>query len=215
MNKREHIDLTSWIHDELKSQILHHKLKAGQKIIQEEVAQELGVSRTPLLKALQMLETEYLVESVPRRGYFVREISTKELIDIFYYREVLDGLAARLVAERAKDSDIKAIKECFTPFINTNGKINEDKYEKADQRFHFLIKEKCGNSILSRVEMLGNIHVLAYQRGLLRPPEETLPEHEKIIKALEDGDADKAEEFMRMHIRRSRESLLNKLDKKN
>jgi len=215
MNKSEHIDLTSWIHDELKSQILDHRLKAGQKIIQEDVALELGVSRTPLLKALQMLETEFLVESVPRRGYFVREISTKELIDIFYYREVLDGLAARLVAERSKDSDIKVIKECFTPFIKKNGKINEDKYEKADQRFHFLIKEKCGNSILSRVEMLGNIHVLAYQRGLLRPPEETLPEHKEIIKALEDRDADKAEEVMRMHIRRSRESLLNKLDKNN
>jgi DNA-binding GntR family transcriptional regulator len=215
MNKRGHIDLTSWIHDELKSQILDHKLKAGQKIIQEDVAQELGVSRTPLLKALQMLETEYLVESVPRRGYFVREISTKEMIDIFDYREVLDGLAARLVAESAKDSDINAIKECFTPFINNNGIINENKYEKADQKFHFLIKEKCGNSILSRVEMLGNVHVLAYQRGLLRPPKETLPEHMEIIKALEARNAEKAEEVMRMHIRRSRESLLNKLDKSN
>lgn len=211
----EHIDLTSWIHEELKSQILEHKLKPGKKIIQEEVAEELGVSRTPLLKVLQMLETEFLVESKPRRGYYVREISTKEMIDVFECREVLEGLAARLVAEKADKSELAAIKKCFTPFIESNDPIDEKEYEKADQRFHSLISQKCDNKMLSRLEMIGNVHILAYQKGLLRPPEETLPEHKEIIKALLNRNGSQAELAMREHIKRSRQSLEKKLTNSN
>lgn len=207
----EHIDLTSWIHKELKSQILEHKLKPGQKIIQEEVAEELGVSRTPLLKVLQLLEAEFLVESKPRRGYYVREISTKEMIDVFECREVLEGLAARLVAEKADKSELEAIKNCFTPFIESHDPIDENEYEKADQRFHSLISRKCNNKMLSRLEMIGNMHILAYQKGLLRPPEETLPEHKEIIKALINRNGGKAELAMRKHIKRSLQSLEKKL----
>lgn len=207
----KHIDLTSWIHEELKSQILEHKLKPGQKIIQEEVAEELGVSRTPLLKVLQMLEAEFLVESKPRRGYYVREISTKEMIDVFECREVLEGLAARLVAEKADKSDLEAIKNCFTPFIESNDPIDENEYEIADQRFHSLISQKCDNKMLSRLEMIGNMHILAYQKGLLRPPEETLPEHKEIIKALINRNGSKAELAMRKHLKRSIHSLEKKL----
>ncbi len=208
----EHVDLTSWIHEELKSQILEHKLKPGQKIIQEEVAEELGVSRTPLLKVLQMLEAEFLVESKPRRGYYVREISTKEMIDVFECREVLEGLATRLIAEKADESDLEAIKNCFVPFLGSNNPINENEYEKADQRFHSLISKKCDNKMLSRLEMIGNVHILAYQKGLLRPPEETLPEHKEIINALINRDGNKAELAMREHIKRSRNSLEKKLN---
>jgi len=147
------------------------------------------------------------VESIPRRGYYVREITTIELIDIFDCREVLEGLAARLIAEKASDFDIQTITDCFTPFMDYKGPIDEHAYEKADQRFHSLIKLKCGNTILSRVAMIGNIHILAYQRGLLRPPDETLPEHKKIIRALVNRKADEAEEAMRIHLRRSRKSL--------
>lgn len=207
MNSQDHIDLTSWIHEQLKTWILEHRLKPGQKIIQEEIAKDLGVSRTPVLKVLQMLESEYLVQNIPRRGYYVREISTKEMMDVFDLREVLERFAVRLVASKAKDSDIESIKDCFLPFMKPEATINFEEYEKADQRFHRLIKEKSGNILLSRIELTDHVHILAYQRGLLRPPIETLPEHEDIIKALENRNADAAEEAMRLHIRRSRESL--------
>lgn len=212
MDNSKHVNLTSWIYDQLKSRILEHKLKPGEKIVQEEVASELEVSRTPLLKVLQMLESEFLVESVPRRGYFVRRINNKEMIDVFECREVLEGLAARLVAEKASDTDIELIKDCFSSFKNNDEPIDEKAYEKADQRFHSLISKVCDNKMLSRLEMIGNVHILAYQQGLLRPPVETLPEHIDIIKALENKNPDKAEETMRRHIRLSRKSLEKKLD---
>ena len=156
--------------------------------------------------------SEFLVESVPRRGYYVRRINNKEMIDVFECREVLEGLAARLVAEKASETDIELIKDCFTSFKNDSEPIDEKAYEKADQRFHSLISKTCDNKMLSRLEMIGNVHILAYQQGLLRPPVETLPEHIDIIKALENKNPDKAEEAMRWHIRRSRESLEKKLD---
>lgn len=212
MDNSKHVNLTSWIYDQLKSQILEHKLKPGKKIVQEEIANDLGVSRTPLLKVLQILEAEFLVESIPRRGYFVRKINNKEMIDVFECREVLEGLSARLVAKEASDSDIKAIRDCFAPFINNGNSIDEKAYEKADQRFHSLISKTCNNQILSRLEMIGNVQILAYQQGLLRPPAETLPEHIEIIKALENKNPDKAEKAMRRHIRRSLNSLKKKLE---
>jgi DNA-binding GntR family transcriptional regulator len=212
MSKPKYTELTTWIYDELKSRILEHRLSPGKKIVQEQLADNLGVSRTPLLEVLQMLETEFLVEKVPRRGYFVREISAEEMIDVFYCREVLEGLAARLVAKRKNSSDIRLIINCFAPFIDSTETIDINEYEKADQRFHSLINKKCNNIVFDRLKMIRNIHILAYQKGLLRPPAETLPEHIKIIRAFETHNADQAEETMRMHLRRSRQSLENKIN---
>lgn len=174
------------------------------------MANELGVSRPPLLKVLQILESEFL-ESIPRRGYFVRKISTKEIIDIFDFQEVLEGLAARLVADQANDREITKIKNCFRPFIGKSS-IDEPKYEKADQEFHRLIKKHCNNVIVERAEMTANIHILAYQLGLLRPPHETLPEHQQIIEAIESRNGPEAEKAMRLHLRKSRLSLEKNLE---
>ena len=90
MQKTSRSDLSSDIVDRIKAMIFSGELLPGQQIRQEEFAQQFGVSRTPLLHALQVLKSEMLVESFPNRGMFVRTISLKELKDIFEYREAID-----------------------------------------------------------------------------------------------------------------------------
>ena len=211
MAKIEHIDLSERVYGQIKTRILSGALEPGQKILQEKLAAEIGVSRTPLLKALQQLENELLVESVPRRGMFVKRMGPKEIIDAFDCREGLEGIAARLTAEKITEPQLKKMKSLFEPFrsiLQEEPEFSTKAYRKADQRFHDMLIEISGNQVLKRIEMLGNVTLICYNRGLIRPPKETLPEHFAIIKAIEEHDGDRAEQEIRNHLRKSRESIL-------
>jgi DNA-binding GntR family transcriptional regulator len=210
MAKIEHVDLSLRVYDALKGMILSGQLAPGQKITQMKLADEIGVSRTPLLKALQMLEHELLVESVPRRGMFVKSMKPEEIIDAFDCREGLEGIAARLAAKRITDIQLRKLEKLFAPFKDQTD-ISVKEYGQADQQFHKMLIQFSGNHILPRIEMVGNIHIISYNRGLIRPPKETLPEHDAIIDALSAHDSDLAEQHARAHLRKSRELLAESL----
>ena len=198
----EHLELADRIYARVKQMIFDQELKQGQKIVQEKLASELGISRSPLLKALQKLNAEMLVESIPRRGMYVKTIDMEELEDVFECRAVLEGLSARLVANRIRKDQLRKLKSCFKAFQGKKN-INMEAYAKADRDFHGYILEWSGNKVIPQLEMLGNVHLKAMQAGLLRAPEDTLPEHLNIIEAIENGDGQKAEELMRFHIEKS------------
>lgn len=90
--------------------ILTKELIPGQKIVQDKLAQGLGISRTPLRSALQMLEGEYLVESVSRRGVFVRKFCDEEIVEICDCRMALEGRATHLFTEIATPEDVAKLK---------------------------------------------------------------------------------------------------------
>ena len=210
MAKIEHVDLSLRVYDALKGMILSGELEPGQKITQMKLAEEIGVSRTPLLKALQMLEHELLVESIPRRGMFVKKMKPEEIIDAFDCREGLEGIAARLTAERITDIQLRKLEKLFAPFKGQSD-ISVKDYGRADQQFHKLLIQFSGNHILSRIERVGNIHLISYNRGLIRPPHETLAEHDAIIDAIASHDSDLAEQHARAHLRKSRDLLASSL----
>lgn len=207
MNKIEHVDLSRRVYGRLKEMILTGELNPGEKIVQEKLAQAIGVSRTPLLKALQMLEHEMLVESVPRRGIYVKEMDDSEIIDAFDCREGLEGIAVRLATERATEREIQELKALFEPF-RTMREIPIGRYQKNDQRFHSALITLSSNAIIKRIEVVGNIHIISYNRGLIRGPEETLAEHFSILDAIEERNGDLAEQRLREHLRLSRDRVL-------
>lgn len=209
----QYTDLSQPIYERLKEMIVNDELKPGEKIVQEKIAELLGVSRTPLMKALLTLENEFLVESIPRRGIFVRTPDLKEIIDVYFCREALEGMAARLLAEQHDTSIIKQLKDCFTPFI-AKKKINTKTYAKADENFHKLLIKLTGNTPLDKIYFFSNIHDKVIGYGLVRPPEETMEEHFKIINAIATGDSDNAEQYARAHIRKSREILIDQYKKR-
>ncbi|MEM8894446.1 MAG: GntR family transcriptional regulator, partial [Bacteroidota bacterium] len=201
-------DLSKPVYDQVKKMIESGKLKPGQKLKQEELADQLGVSRTPLMKALQLLEHELLVESKPRRGMYVKSISYDEMVDVYDCREAIECLAVRLLIERASDSSTSKLIEIFKPFVT--GEINSNRYSKADELFHDKVIALANNPVLVKMSTLSNIHKRVYQVGLLRKPEETLPEHLKIIDAIKKRDTELAVEAMRSHIVLSKQELINK-----
>jgi len=202
----KHMELVDRLYLTVKQMILDQELVPGQKLVQEKLAAELGVSRSPLLKVLQRLEGELLVESIPRRGMYVKEIDAAEIRDVFQCRAVIEGLSARLMAERATPGEISTLRDCFAPFATDVSDV--EAYARADREFHQLIMTYSGNAVVKRLELLTNIHLTAFQAGLLRTPAETLPEHLAIIEAIAAGDGATAEQRMRGHIEASGRLLL-------
>lgn len=205
----EHKDLSQPIYLKLKEMIRNGEIKEGEKIVQEKIAEKLGVSRTPLMKALLALENEYLVQSIPRRGMYLRVLDHKDIIDIYVCREALEGMAARLLAATNNKAIIKKLKACFLPFTKMKN-IDIEAYTKADEEFHSLLIKLTGNEPLDNIYFFSDIHDKVVSRGLVRPPKETLEEHFNIINAIEEGDANKAEMLVRLHINKSKELLINK-----
>ncbi len=207
-------DLSKPVYDHLKHMIKTGELQPGQKLIQEELAEKLGVSRTPLMKALQSLEHEMLVESKPRRGMYVKNVSLKEMIDVYDCREGIECTAVRLIIERASVKEIESLKKKFSPFIKEK-EINEAKYRTADEKFHDMIIELSKNPILKRMSDLSNIHKRVYHYGLLRSPSETLKEHLAIADAIMIRDVDRAVKAVQAHIDQSKKILITKSKEQN
>jgi DNA-binding GntR family transcriptional regulator len=209
----QHQDLSYEIYKRLKSMILSSELKDGAKLKQEQIATLFGVSRMPLHRAFQMLENEMLIESVPRRGHFVTKVGIDQLIDSFECREALEGIAARRAARNITRDQLIYMKSLFEKFVGTD-KISVPDYLESDQEFHYMIMKASGNKVIARLEFLGNNTIRTFRGGMLRPPQESLPEHMAIIAAFEKGDGELAEKLVREHIRTTMELLKkNKTDK--
>ena len=209
-----HNDLSKPVYDRLKDMIEKGTLLPGQKLIQEKLAADLGVSRTPLMKALQNLEHEMLVKSIPRRGMYVRQISLQEMIDVYDCREAVESMAVKLLIDRAEDKEIEQLNEIFKPFTNMK-KISTEQYRKADEIFHNMIIDLSRNPVLKKMSAVSDIHKRVYQFGLVRNPEETLIEHANIAEAISKRNYLQADKEIRNHINLSRITLINKLKEEN
>lgn len=199
----EHSDLSIPVYEKLKTMILSNELKPGEKLLQEKLAGRLGVSRTPLLKALQMLEFDFLVESIPRRGMFVKKLSVEDMREIYEVREGIESVALSLVVDRIDKSQVQQLKNIWNPFLKQKT-INRKKYQKADDRFHALLLEFSGNKMLKKTYSNSLIQARIVQMGIMREPEETLPEHLELVEAIENRNHELAEKILKNHLRKSK-----------
>ena len=215
MDPIKYYDLSYQVYEKIKNMILNDELKPGDKIKQESIAAQLGVSRTPLHKAFQMLENEYLVESIPRRGIFVRKIDLAQVCDVFECREGLEAIAARRVARTHTKEDLVLLKSYFAPFVGlASEKINLQLYQIADREFHNTMLQLSGNKIIMNLDILGNILVRSYMKGLIREPDVTLSEHLAILDAIEKRNELLAEKLVKEHLQKSYEELRRTIETK-
>ena len=203
----EHENLDQKAYEIVKNMITERQILPGEKIPQEKLAQELGISRTPLVSALKFLEHEKLVESKPRRGYFVRLFSKQEMVSIFELREVLEGLAAKRAATNITDKGIKILNGFFKDFAESTNITDFRAYAKEDRRFHNFITEIGAKEFLKSILQTYNFITASYQylspEGLVRPPNETIEEHLAVIQAIGDRNPDTAEALMRLHLNKT------------
>ena len=206
-----HENLDQKVYLILKQMITDRKLLPGEKIPQEKLAQNLGISRTPLVNALKYLEKEKLVEARPRRGFFVRLFSRDEMISIFELRQVLEGLAARRTAETITRKEMKRLNRFFEKFSIPGPITDLIGYSKEDREFHGYIAELGSKEFLKSVLQSYNIISFSYQfgnsEGLVRLPADTIGEHLAIIDAIGRRDPDVAETLMREHFQKAIENI--------
>ena len=148
MGKLDYEDLSVKVYRVLKEMILKGELKSGQKLQQEKIAEQLGVSRTPLLTAFSKLEREMLIEIKPRRGAFVRHFSNRELMDIYDIRLRLEPLGAFQAAQRADENEIADLRACIDEFVAAVQSGETGKLMEADYNIHMEIMQISKNNFL-------------------------------------------------------------------
>jgi GntR family transcriptional regulator, vanillate catabolism transcriptional regulator len=187
----------------IKTMIVNGALLPGERIVPEQLAREMGVSRTPLLSALKRLSQERLITWRSRRGAFVRRLTKRELAMIFEVREVLEGLAARRAAVLITPHQLQRLRDLFAGIDTTDTPANRRAYLSRDYLFHAGILEIAGSPPLTETTHSVNILVLAFGAGLIKSIQDGLVEHVAIFDALEGRDPEAAEAAMRAHIHRS------------
>jgi len=205
-------NLRDRVYDILKKSILFQEIPPGEKIDEEAIAKQLGVSRTPIRETLCRLENEGIVKIVPRRGAFVVKHSREKITEILMVREALEGFAARLAVDHINGQTLDQMKSLLKDFTESNIRDRSKEYVQADLEFHNLIIKASENNLLFNIMNTLNDHVqmLRLQTAALEGrPEQSLVEHFNIIEALEKKDPSSAESLMREHIRKVRESALN------
>lgn len=215
MNRIAPTALYQEVAERLRQRIFAHELTPGTWIDEQKLAEQYGISRTPLREALKVLASEGLVELKPRRGCYVTEISAQDLDDIFPLMAMLEGRCAADAVKRAKAGDIKDLKAIHDRLeaAARDGRI--DAFFEANQEFHKKIQELAGNrwmlsviQDLRKVLKLSRLHSLSLEGRL----QQSLDEHRLIMAAFEGSDAGKAEQLMHDHLLSGREALAKMQD---
>ncbi|WP_147919019.1 GntR family transcriptional regulator [Ruania zhangjianzhongii] len=194
----------------LRDAILSHALPPGSKLSVPEVARWLDISRSPAREAITRIQHDGLADYVPHRGAVVSRIDPEALAEIYAIREVLEGLAARLAAERADEAALARLDVLWTAHAEAVEAGDTAAHVRLDGEFHHRIREAAGNERLT--ESLGRLQgqirlamATTSRRG--GGPPVALAEHRAILDAIRSGDGESAEQVARGHIRRLRESL--------
>jgi DNA-binding GntR family transcriptional regulator len=196
-----HMNLDERIYDRVKIMIAEGLLLPGERIVPEQLARSMGVSRTPILAALKRLSQAHIVEWRSRHGVFVRRISRRELAMIYELRELLEGLSARRAATLISATQVDYLRELFSDLDLEDTLPNRRLYMRRDYIFHSTLLEIAASPPLMQTMSSLNILVSAFSgTGVIRPMRESMAEHAAILDALSHHDADAAEAAMRKHL---------------
>jgi phosphonate utilization transcriptional regulator len=203
--------LSARVHRELEREILTGRVAPGEKLVEEEVADRLQVSRGPVREAFRALEQAGLVRTGRNRGVFVREVSLAEADEIYEVRAGLDELIGRLVAARLTAAQLATLRALLARMEVAARTEDVDGYYPLNVEFHDLLARFTGNQTLvaSYRILVNQLHL--YRRETLARGSGSFPtsarEHLEIVDALAEGDAIKAGQLLYDHAMRSRERL--------
>lgn len=188
----------------------------GDKVSVEELSRGLGVSRTPLWGAINRLEAEGIVEIVPRQGVYLIAYDERRALDIYEAREVLEGMAARLAAQRITPAQVAALKRGVDEQRRSFEGGNIEGYYATALAFHDKVAEIAQNKVIEELlqSIFARMRVMRLQRQSMpmRLPQ-TTDDHSLIIAALEAGDPDAAEREARAHIRKLADQIRGEVAK--
>ena len=194
------------IYESLKKRMIDGYYTPGKKFNQSEIAKEFGVSRTPVIKALSILEADGLVDNIPQKGYYVHEFSVRDLYELYSLKVALEFAIVEDVIQYSSKDDIQELREIFMPFSQETD-INAVEYQKADMEFHSQLIRLSQNNLIIHMYETNQLGFRNYQSGLFRSPKETLPEHFAIINSIEQGDTEQAKVLVYEHTEITRKKI--------
>jgi DNA-binding GntR family transcriptional regulator len=198
----------------IREAIIDGRLGPGARLKEEELARELGMSRTPVREALLLLQSEGLVESIPRRGATVRSYAVDDLDDMYQLRAVLEGYAARRAATRISADVVALLEESCARFDRLRASDDPRDLVKENLFFHNVILDAAGSGRLVPLVRKVIELPLVYRSFYWYSPEQKLISehyHKQLTRALGAGDAKRAEMIMTEHVLEARDFLLAEL----
>lgn len=201
--------------ESLRDAIRRGVLKPGERLMEIQLAEELGVSRTPVREAIRKLELEGYVVMMPRRGTYVANMSIRDISEIFEIRTALESLSNGLAAERITPEELEHLQRLLVMISSYIETKDMDKIVETDIEFHDLLYHAARNSRL--VGIISNLRdqLTRFRTLSMSYPgrlEATLDEHRTIVEAIAQGDGRAAKKAAEKHMENSEKTLLKAMD---
>ncbi|HWR30998.1 MAG TPA: GntR family transcriptional regulator [Negativicutes bacterium] len=203
------------VYETLREAIRNGALTPGERLMEIQLAEELGVSRTPVREAIRKLELERFVVMLPRRGTYVSNLSLKDINEVFEIRAALDGLAAGLAAERITEDELEQMERLLVEIADHIEQHNNQKIVEVDEAFHDILYRASRNE-----RLVGIIYNLREQFARFRSVSinypgrlhNTLEEHRQLVEAIAQRNPEAAQQKAREHIENAEQTLLLEME---
>lgn len=203
--------LRELVFEAIREAIIEGTLEPGERLMEAQLAEDLGVSRTPVREAIRQLELAGLVVMIPRRGAYVADISLKDVADVFEIRGALEALAASLAADRATDEEIQQLQSLLVEIERSVEARDVDLLVELDTRFHDQLYKFSRNERLGQLLSTLREQIQRFRMQTLSNPARmrvALEEHRALVEALAARDAEAAARFAAQHIESAENSLM-------
>ncbi|WP_417838980.1 GntR family transcriptional regulator [Tritonibacter scottomollicae] len=191
------------IAEQLEALIFNGTYADGDRLDEVRLAEQFGVSRTPLREAFQRLALSGLLELIPRRGAFVRQPGPVELLEMFEVMAELEAVCGRLAALRISEAALAELREANNSCQTAVTAGDVEAYYSENERFHSIIYQQSGNSFLAQEAAKLHKRLQPFRRQQLRfrgRMGQSMSEHEQIVRALEASKAEAAADALRNHV---------------
>lgn len=200
---------------EIRKEILNGSLKEGERLIQDEWAQKLNVSRMPIREALTHLEVEGLVKIIPRKGAVVTPITQEDIIEIYHLRSLLEGVVVEKSLQHLTEEDVSELGYILHKMETLElSEETHDKYSELNKKFHEILRK--GSPWTRTKKIVDNLGVSPIAPKLLAPYyEKTQQEHRRIYEAVLRKDSEELKIALQYHLLRTKNNLIEVLQKMN
>lgn len=213
LNLDDYKPLRDVVFENLREAIVEGKLNPGQRLMEVQLAEQLGVSRTPVREAIRKLELEGLVVMLPRKGAYVANMSLKDIIDVLEIRSSLEGLAASLAAERISPKNLKELEEIAKDFEKSAKSSDVETLLKKDVEFHECIFKSTNNKKLHHLITSLWEQVYRFRATYISDYESIvniINEHKCILNSIKKGDSELAKQYAKEHIEKAENFMMQR-----
>lgn len=203
------------VYERLKKRIQRGEFKVKERLIEQRLAEDLGVSRTPVREAISKLEQDGLVDKIPQGGAAVKGTTKDEIEEVFGLRVVLESYAAALATEKINEEILQSLDAVIEKQHRALERRNVNRYIELNSQFHDLLYSASQSDKLYQIINFLRNYIYKYRVFLLRMeemPKISLRDHQLMLEAMREGDAQKVEELVKKHIMRAKETLLTEIE---